>query len=616
MSSTTARGTGVSFVVHAHLYQPPREDPWLGSVPREASAAPFHDWNARIHAECYGPLMAARLMDEDGRVRRVINVLERVSFDAAPTLLRWMEREAPETYRAILAADRAAAERLGHGSAIATSYHHVILPLASPRDRRTEIRWGIADFRARFGRDPEGFWLPEAGVDSATLQDLAAEGITFTIVGSGQVDGDPPEDGRAGRVVLDGGAQIAVFAYDGPMAHDVSFGGLLRDADAWADGVRGRADPEREVVVSLATDGETFGHHHTFGELGLARVLETLETDPQVRVENYATALSRLGADHDIEIVSPSAWSCAHGVGRWERACGCRAGGEDTSQAWRTPLRHGLDTLADALHAHFESEMEAVGIGDPWIVRDRFGSVVDAGLEARTRYAAEVSPTADPVRVLELLEMEREILASFTSCAWFFDDLAGLETLNVLRSAARALDLAGPGGSDSERAFRSTLSGAHSNDPSRGDGCALWDDEVRTRPAAPRRAAAVAGFLRALGAKAGDVRAGAFVVQVGDADHVSVTDVRTGRVWSGAVAMAQEGHHLTVASVRADGDDPAVEIGPEDLPDPWDRDVTSIMRSRLLARWLSTGTPTTTRPSATPHASFNGWPNTPMAFRP
>lgn len=591
-ASSAAR---LSFVVHAHLYQPPREDPWLGSVPPEPSAAPYHDWNERIHEECYRPLTQARLLDRSGAVRSFINTLEWLSFDAAPTLLRWLEREMPSTYEAFLEADRRSLARLGRGNAIATTYHHSILPLASPRDRRTEIRWGIADFRSRFGRDPEGFWLPEAAVDYDTLRDLAAEGIAFTIVGSDQIDGAPPASGRAGSVDLGDDGSIAVFAYDGGMAHDVSFGDLLRNAERWAAAVRSRAQEGRDVVVSVATDGETFGHHHTFGEMGLASVLADLGGDPEVRVENYASALHRLGTDGDIRLHSPSAWSCAHGVGRWKEACGCRAGGEDTSQEWRTPLREGLAQLAERLHLLFEREASAARVKDPWALRDRFGSVADSRLDERVALVVASAPGAEPGRVLELLEMEREVLASFTSCAWFFDDVAGLETLNVLRSAARALDLAGPGAQQAEEALRSILTAAKSNDRTRGNAADLWDREVRPSLRAPWKAAAVAEFRRALGAEDPAAHAGAFHVSLGDEDRIEVRDRRTGRLRRCAAELVGapegDGPAVRVFSAKTSGDPPpSVLVRVADLPHPYAREVRALLRARLLSRW--------TRPAA------------------
>ncbi len=589
MTSRPPAAGRLSFVVHVHLYQPPREDPWLGAMPSEPSAAPFHDWNERIHAECYRPLTEARLLDASGAVRDFINTLEWVSFDAAPTLLRWMEREEPATYAAFLEADRRSVKRLGRGNAIATSYHHAILPLSSPRDRRTEIRWGIADFESRFGRAPEGFWLPEAAVDYDTLRDLEAEGIAFTIVGSDQIDGPPPSTGRAGVVDLGGGRSIAVFAYDGAMAHDVSFGDLLRHADRWAEAVRHRARPDTEVVVSVATDGETFGHHHTFGEMGLASVIADLAGDPGVQVENYASALQQRGAEGEVRLRAPSAWSCAHGIGRWKEDCGCRAGGDDTSQAWRAPLRDGLTQLSEQLHRLFEQEAAQARIGDPWALRDRFGTVVGSRLDERVALVVAAAPGADPRRILELLEMERELLAAFTSCAWFFDDVAGLETLNVMRSAARALDLAGPAGQSAESALRAVLTTAKSNDRTRGNAGDLWDREVRPGVRAAWRAAAVAEFRRALGVDDASAHAGAFHVALSDDDHIEARDRRTGRLGRCVAELVGapegDGPAVRIASAREGGPTGSITVRVDDLPHPWARDIRALLRDRLLRRW-------------------------------
>ncbi|MCA1791738.1 MAG: hypothetical protein LC667_18365, partial [Thioalkalivibrio sp.] len=252
--------TRPSVVVHGHFYQPPREIPWTDQVPREASAAPYHDWNERVLAECYRPVTEARVLDGQGRIRDVMNTLEWMSWDAGPTLLRWLAREAPATYGAFLEADARSLARTGFGNALAAPYHHVILPLASRRDKVTEVRWGIADFRRRFGRDPEGMWLPETAVDLETLEVLAEEGILFTVLAPQQVE-TPPAGGLPGRVSLSGGRSIAVFVYDGPLSHGVAFGSLLGDAEAWIREVTARSAQQGTRLVSLATDGETFGHH-------------------------------------------------------------------------------------------------------------------------------------------------------------------------------------------------------------------------------------------------------------------------------------------------------------------------------------------------------------------
>ncbi|MGH7542284.1 MAG: DUF3536 domain-containing protein, partial [Gemmatimonadota bacterium] len=426
-----------SLVLHGHFYQPPREDPWTGRVPREPSAAPHHDWNERITAECYRPITHARLPDAPDGSARALDALEWMSFDVGPTLLQWLERAAPDMYERILEADRRSRSRAnGHGNAIAHPYHHVILPLASPRDRRTEVRWGIADFERRFGRRPGGMWLPETAVDLDTLDSLAAEGIAFTVLAPHQLEMRPPA-GEPARIRTSGGREIAVFTYDGGLSHGVAFGELLRDAAVWERHIESAA--EGRSLVALATDGETYGHHREFGELALAALIERVRTAGRLRLDNFASFLVRHPARHESRLVAPSSWSCAHGIERWRSDCGCRLGPlVGPGQAWRRPLRDALEWLAAGLHALYEEEGRRL-FGDPWRVRDAYGRVLEAGEAAREAFVARAlaageRPTdAASHQAGRLLEIERDALRLFTSCAWFFDDLARLEPLQVLR---------------------------------------------------------------------------------------------------------------------------------------------------------------------------------------
>ena len=458
-----------SIVIHGHFYQPPREDPWLNQVAAEPSAAPYHDWNERIERESYRAVVAARLYAPDGRIAQIVNTLASISFNFGATLLEWLEREAPATYAAVLEADGASrARHAGHGNAIAMPYHHVIMPLASRRDKITEVRWGIADFRRRFGRDPEGMWLPETAVDPDTLDVLAAEGITFTILAPHQVE-QAPADGSAGRYRTPGGRSIALFVYDGPISHDVAFGPLLKDAAAWAERLLApgkRGESERRLVA-VATDGETYGHHHKFGEVALAWVLRELERRRGVRVENFAAFLARHRPEQDVKLVAPTSWSCVHGVERWRADCGCRMAPErPTQQRWRAPLREALDWLAGELHARFEREGGEL-FDDPWAARDAYGTVAgDRTAEGRGR---------------ELLELERNALRMFTSCGWFFDDIAGIETVQILRYAARAIELAGADAPRLEAGVLERLARAHSNEPGEGSGRDVYLHHVKRR---------------------------------------------------------------------------------------------------------------------------------------
>jgi len=471
-----------SVVFHGHFYQPPREDPVTDRVPREASAAPYHDWNERILAECYRPVTEARILDHEGRIRDVLNTLEWMSWDAGPTLMRWLAREAPSTYARFLEADARTAARTGFGNALAAPYHHVILPLASRRDKVTEVRWGIADFRRRFGREPEGMWLPETAVDMETLEVLAEEEIAFTVLAPGQFAA-VPEGGGPGRVRLGRGRSIAVFAYDGPLSHGVAFGSLLGSAAAWIRAVTARAAEPGTRLVSLATDGETFGHHHPWSDMALAATLTGLEHEGTVRLESFASFLARRPPEEDVVIVEPSSWSCAHGVDRWRADCGCKiAPDRPTQQRWRAVLRDGLDELAQDLHADFEREAGRA-FADPWAVRDAYGTVLDGAPEdvaALVRAHAKAGVTDDVLdRASTWLEVERDALRMFTSCGWFFDDLAGLEPLQVLRYAAHALDLLGERGGAREGRLRERLAGTRSNDPREGSGADIWDRRIR-----------------------------------------------------------------------------------------------------------------------------------------
>jgi alpha-amylase/alpha-mannosidase (GH57 family) len=459
-----------SVVIHGHFYQPPREDPWLDEVETEASAAPFHDWNRRIERECYRAVVAARLYAPDGRIARIVNTLASISFNFGPTLLEWLEREAPATYAAVLAADRVSRERHdGHGNAIAMPYHHAILPLASRRDKRTEVRWGIADFRRRFGREPVGMWLPETAVDPETLDTLAAEGIRFTILAPHQVE-RAPASGLPGWYRTPGGRSIALFVYDGAISHGVAFGSLLKDAPAWAKQLLGAERPGGGPrLVAVATDGETYGHHHRFGEVALAWLLRQLEQRRDVRVENFAAVLARHPPDHEVQLVAPTSWSCAHGVERWRADCGCRMAPErPTQQRWRAPLRGALDWLAGELHARFEREGAEL-FADPWAARDDYGAVVSLDGASLGRFVAERLRRADDaaaaVRARELLELERNALRMFTSCGWFFDDIAGIESVQILRYAARAIELAGTDAPRLEAGVLERLAAAEANEP-------------------------------------------------------------------------------------------------------------------------------------------------------
>lgn len=462
MSPTTV--CGPRFVcIHGHFYQPPRENPWLDEVEVEDSAHPYHDWNERITAECYAPNTASRILDERGRILRIVNNYSRISFNFGPTLLSWLERKSPQTYRAVLDADRESLARFGgHGCALAQAYGHLILPLADARDKRTQVAWGVRDFESRFGRRPEGMWLPETAVDTATLEELARAGILFTVLAPhqarrwrriGEKDWTGPEAGvdtsRPYRVSLPSGRSIAVFFYDGPIARAVAFEGLLSNGEDFARRLCGAfpAEGSGARLVHIATDGETYGHHHRFGDMGLAYALHHLETRCGVRLTNYGQYLADHPPEWEAEAAEDTSWSCAHGIERWRSDCGCRTGGRaGWNQAWRAPLRSALDWLRDRLAALYEREAAKL-FQDPWAAREGYIRVLldrspgNVALFLEGQATRALGPQ-ESVRALELLELQRHAMQMYTSCGWFFNDPSGLETVQVLRYAARAVQLA------------------------------------------------------------------------------------------------------------------------------------------------------------------------------
>ncbi|HOI13951.1 MAG TPA: DUF3536 domain-containing protein [Methanoculleus sp.] len=485
--------------IHGHFYQPPRENPWLGEVEVQRSAAPYHDWNERVAAECYRPNTAARILDADGMIEEVVNTYSRISFTAAPTLLAWLERHCPAVYGAILEADRESRERYaGHGTAIACCYSHLIMPLAASEDKRVQVAWGVRDFRARFGREPEGMWLPETAVDIESLDLMAGAGIRFTVLAPHQAANVRPigaeawTDVSGGRVDttmpylcrLPSGRSIAVFFYDGDISHDVAFGDLLADGRRFAGRLlgafsRGRERPE---LVHIATDGETYGHHRKFGEMALAYCLDTLKKRHGVRPTVYGEYLDAHPPTHEAAVQEGTSWSCIHGLERWRGECGCRSGAHpEWSQAWRGPLREAVVMVRGALAPRFAEALGAL-VPDPAEARDAAAGIVVGRWsdEAVAAFFARHAPGGlspdDRRRVLALLEMERQAMLMQTSCGWFFDDITEPGSVQVLRHAGRAMDLARRTlGLDLEPAFTAILRRAPVNDPRYATGAAVYE---------------------------------------------------------------------------------------------------------------------------------------------
>lgn len=450
--------------IHGHFYQPPRENPWLDTIEVQDSAAPYHDWNARITAECYWPNAAARLLGPKDRIAAIVNNYASLSFNFGPTLTAWFARREPELLTQIIAADRLSqAQHAGHGNAIAQVYGHAILPLATPRDKETQVAWGVQEFVHRFGRRPEGMWLPETAVDVPTLETLATHGMRFTILAPHQakrvrslghsawqdVNADSVETCRPYLCRLPSGKQIVLFFYNAALARGVAFERLLDSGDRLLERLLAafHSDTDEPQLVHLATDGETYGHHHRFGEMALAFALHELEQRGLVRITNYGEYLTLHPPRWEVEIHENTSWSCAHGVERWRADCGCHSGSHSGwTQQWRAPLRAALDWLQERIDVLFVQQAAGL-LRDPWAARDAYIDVLLERTPERIsafcqQHAGRALIPGEQTSMLRLLEMQHHRLLMFTSCGWFFDEISGLEATQILRYAARVMEFA------------------------------------------------------------------------------------------------------------------------------------------------------------------------------
>jgi len=531
-----ANGSPRYVCIHGHFYQPPRENPWLETVEVQDSAAPYHDWNDRITAECYAPNGASRITNLENQIIRIMNNYARMSFNFGPTLLSWLADKAPRAYRMILDADTFSARRFsGHGSAMAQVYNHIIMPLASERDALTQIRWGIADFEFRFGRKPEGMWLAETAVNRAVLDLMAREGILFTVLAPNQcarvrrlptepasvssinaakeaptlidldLSSESPTESQKNPdwigtpdatvdptqpylVNLDEGRTISVFFYDGPGSRAIAFEGLLNSGEEFGRRLLGGFhpispdSPDRAQLSHVATDGESYGHHHKHGEMALSYAMHWLEDEGHARLTNYGEFLAKFPPTWEAEVAEDTSWSCAHGVERWRSNCGCNGGKPGWNQEWRGPLRASLDFLRDAT-APLAEKLSSGLLKDLWAARDAYIQVVlDRCPAAIDRFfaahAARELSLDERVTVLELLELERHTQLMYTSCGWFFDEISGIETVQIIAYAGRVLQLAqelfGQEGATLEAKFLDILAQAKSNIPEIGDGAQVY----------------------------------------------------------------------------------------------------------------------------------------------
>jgi alpha-amylase/alpha-mannosidase (GH57 family) len=490
--------TGKYLCIHGHFYQPPRENAWLESIELQESASPYHDWNDRITDESYGPNCVSRILNEKGEIVDIVNNFSMISYNVGPTLLSWMELHQPLVYQRIIESDAQSKLNFGgHGSAMAQVYNHIIMPLASYRDKVTQVRWGIADFKRRFGREPEGMWLAETAVDTETLEVLADHGISFTVLAPSQASrfrslsiDEPWREGVDTRLAytckLAGGKKIALFFYDGHLSQQVAFGGLLKSGKDFANALMSsfRKNTLEPQLVHIATDGETFGHHHRHGDMALAFCLDYIQHNQLATIVNYGQYLELCPPKYEVEIVEKSSWSCAHGIERWRSNCGCSTGGEPGwTQHWRAPLRQSLDNLNRELSSILVDECRGFTF-DPWEVRNQYIDVFYSRSRSNSerffeQHVGRKLSSSELTHLIRLFEMQRHVQLMYTSCGWFFNDIGGIETIQILQYACRAIQLAQlVTGKDLESEFINHLAQGVSNDLTIGTGEDIYLQEV------------------------------------------------------------------------------------------------------------------------------------------
>ncbi|MBQ7450493.1 DUF3536 domain-containing protein [bacterium] len=489
--------------IHGHFYQPPRENPWLEEIEFQQSASPFHDWNARINNECYNPNSFAKIVDSNNKILDIINNYGKISFNFGPTLMSWLEVHAPYTYERIIGADVDSVQEFsGHGNAMAQVYNHMIMPLANKNDKITQVIWGIEDFKYRYGRIPEGMWLAETAVNDETLEVLADNGIKFTVLSPFQaksyrklgeksfidVSWGTIDPARPYRYFIKNNPEkyVDLFFYDGAISKSVAFDELLKDGNKFFNRLKDGVSSLRDYtqIVNIATDGESYGHHTKFGDMALAYVLRIKAKDDEFKITNYGEFLEKFPPQYEVDIIQDSSWSCSHGVGRWKEDCGCSTGAQaGWNQKWRKPLREALDYLRDELAVIFEQE-GAKYFNNPWDARNKYIQIIlDRNEKSIKKYLKEVlKPDKHDFRVeaMKLLEIQRQAMLMYTSCGWFFAEISGIETTQIMKYAARAMQLAGDfSDKDLETNFLNILAQAKSNIPEFGTGKDVYEKFVK-----------------------------------------------------------------------------------------------------------------------------------------
>ena len=494
----------VFLTIHGHFYQPPRENPWLEAIEQQDSAMPFHDWNERINSECYNPNSVSKIVDSKNQILDVVNNYEYISYNFGPTLLSWMEEFAPLAYERVIRADVNSRKlHSGHGNAIAQVYNHMIMPLANEQDKQTQVKWGIKDFEYRFGRKPEGIWLAETAVDDDTLRVLVENDIKFTILSPYQAQKIRKEGEKTWQDVSWGnidparsyryyiksapGKYIDLFFYDGAISRSVAFDELLKDGVKFVNRLKDGISTARNYnqLVNIATDGESYGHHTKFGDMALAYALKIKVKDSGFTITNYGEYLEKYRSDWEVEIKPVSSWSCSHGVGRWSEDCGCSTGGHPGwNQKWRKPLRQALDYLRDEMitlcqkqgRKYFKNPLEA---------RNNYINVIldRSDISVKNYQEEYFLPDLDDeqkIRAMELLEIQRQAMLMYTSCGWFFSEISGIETVQIMKYAARVMQLAKSfTKKDLETPFLDILKEAKSNIPEFGTGKDVFERFVK-----------------------------------------------------------------------------------------------------------------------------------------
>lgn len=494
----------VFLAIHGHFYQPPRENPWLEAVELQPSALPCHDWNERVNNECYAPNSVSKVVNHKNEVMSIVNNYEYMSFNFGPTLLSWMEEFAPTAYERIIKADiKSVEDHNGHGNAIAQVYNHMIMPLANELDKQTQVKWGIKDFEYRFGRKPEGMWLAETAVDDDTLRVLVENGIKFTILSPFQakcvkkIDENNWQDvswgnidpARSYRYYIKSapGKFIDLFFYDGAISKSVAFDELLTDGNKFLKRLQDGISYDRNYpqLVNIATDGESYGHHTKFGDMALAFVMAMKVKDSGFTVTNYAEYLDKYRSDWQVQIKDVSSWSCSHGVGRWCEDCGCSTGGHaGWNQKWRRPLRDAMDYLRDSVTPLFKEygqkyfkDFLSARYNYIDVILDR--SITNVKQFQQEYFLPDLSEE-DKVNAMKLLEMQRQAMLMYTSCGWFFCEISGIETVQIMKYAARVIQLAQDfTDNDFETKYLEILSAAQSNYKEIGNGKDIYERFVK-----------------------------------------------------------------------------------------------------------------------------------------